>query len=119
MQFVLGLLGLINCFLNRAFNVSCDWSLLHQEISIFLNIFHQNGYPHRIFSNCVKKIINNKLNPKAKDENSKNENNRCITLPYVGNASLVLKKLLSPNLKKYIIIAMLTLDHLKFPIIFH
>ena len=28
------------------------------------------------------------------DQSSKNENNRCITLPYVGNASLVFKKAL-------------------------
>ena len=36
-------IGLINCFLNRAFNVCSNWSLFHQRISIFKNIFHQNG----------------------------------------------------------------------------
>ena len=33
-------------------------------------------------------------------QNSKNENNRCITLPYERNAFLVFKKLVSPNLKE-------------------
>ena len=35
-------------------------------------------------------IIN--LVKKAKHENSKNKNNKSVTLPYVGNASLVFKK---------------------------
>ena len=42
---------LIDCFLKRVFNVCSVWSLLHQEIFILKNIFHQNGY--RIFYNCV------------------------------------------------------------------
>ena len=63
------------------------------------NIFHRNGYPYRIFYDCVNKFFSNKLIPKA-DQISKNENNRCITLPYVGSASLVFKKPLSPSLKE-------------------
>ena len=84
-------MGLINCFLNRTFNICSNWSLFHQEIYILSNIFHQNGCPYRIFYNGVNKFINNKLSPKAKDQNSKNENNRCIALPYVGNASSIFK----------------------------
>ena len=32
-------IGLINCFLNRAFNVCSNWSLFHQEISISKTYF--------------------------------------------------------------------------------
>ena len=64
------------------------------------NIFHQNGYPYRIVDNCVKFFINNKHNPKAKDQNSKSNNNRCIMLPYVGNASLVFIKALITQFKR-------------------
>ena len=116
MQFVLGI-GLINCFLNRAFDVCSNWSLFHHENSILKNIFHRNG--HKIFDNCVNKFLKNKLNSKAKDKNSNNENNRCTTFPYIGNASLVFKKLLSPRLKELIIIVIFILDHLRFIIIFN
>ena len=85
-------IGLINCYLNRAFNVCSNWSLFHQEISILKNIYHQNGYPNRILYSWANKFLNNKFNPKAKDQNSKNENYRCMTLPYVGNASLFFTK---------------------------
>ena len=61
-------------------------------MSISKDIFHQNEHPYGIFNNCENKFINNKLNPKAEKRNSKNENNRCETLPYVGNVSQVLKK---------------------------
>ena len=47
-----------------------------------------------------------------------NENNKCIALPYVGNASSVFKKHLSPSLKEYIIIVILTFDHIKFQLFF-
>ena len=42
-------IGLIKCFINRAFNVCGNWSLFHQEMSILKDIFHQNRYPYRIF----------------------------------------------------------------------
>ena len=54
---------------------------------------------NRMLDNCVNIFHNNKLNLKAKDQNSKNENNRCITLPYVGNASLVFNKALITQFK--------------------
>ena len=55
---------------------------------IYRKKFHQDGYPYRMFDNCVNKFFSNKFNPKAKDQSSKKENNRCIILPYVGNASI-------------------------------
>ena len=62
---------LINSLLNRVYNVCSIWLLFHQEISFLKNIFHTNGYPHRIFHHCGNKFLNNKLNQRAKDQNSK------------------------------------------------
>ena len=45
-------------------------------------------------------FFNNKLCPKAKNKNSKNENNRCTTLSYAGNASLVFKKAFITQFKR-------------------
>ena len=47
-----------NCLLNRAFNVCGNWSLFHQDISIFINIFHQDNS----FCVCVNEFLKNQYN---------------------------------------------------------
>ena len=47
----------------------------------------------------VNKFLSNKINPKLKEQNSKNENNRCMILLYVGNASLYFKTALITQFK--------------------
>ena len=86
-------IGLINSSLNRAFNVSSNWSLFHREISICKEYLIEMDI-HIEFFRIVS--INFSLANLIQRQKNKmaDESNRCITLPYVGNASLVFKKAL-------------------------
>ena len=55
---------------------------------------------HIEFFMTVNKFFYPKLHPKANEQNGKNEDNGCLTLPYVANASLVFKKALFTLFKK-------------------
>ena len=83
-------IGLIHCFLNRAYRICSDWSLLHDEFSHLQKIFMSNGYPSHVFQKCLKIFLDKKF---SGTESSSQAPVECtVVLPYFGKSSLIFKK---------------------------
>lgn len=61
-------IGLVRCFLHRAFSICGSWELFHNEIKRLTRLFGINGYPRpivsritRLISFCVKSWINDRV----------------------------------------------------------
>ena len=88
-------LGLITCFLNRAYVVCSTWSVFHIEVSKLKDIFGQNGYSGDIFEKCVSRFLLRKRSGDDKRDDMDDEKHWVISIPYVGHASDNFKKRLS------------------------
>jgi hypothetical protein len=95
-------LGLISCLLNRAFVVCSSWSIFHSEIENLRSIFTNNGYPKRVFDNCVSSFFSKKFE-RNQTELVKETSTIpfVIQLPYVGHPSLNFKKQLTNLYRKF------------------
>ena len=87
-------LGLITCFLNRAYVICSSWSLFHSEVKELKNIFKKNGYPGHIFDRQVNKFVNKKMSNTVNGDISANDDFKSYSLciPYVGHASFNFRK---------------------------
>ena len=118
--------GLINCFLNRAFNV-CSSSLLFQkEVEILKSIFLRNSYTSSFF----KKIYDDFMSKKGEtlppvDETEENTQMKVsVRLPFIGKCSTVFSRSLCSLVKdtfdvklrtSYTVVKLQTLFQLKSP----
>lgn len=86
-------LGLITCFINRAYTVCSTWHLFDQELKCLMGIFRSNGYPQMIFDKCVRAFLDKKHSqPQVKVVPVDLEYTPIITIPYTGYPSLNFKK---------------------------
>ena len=53
----------ISTLLHRAFMLTSDWQLFHEEIKFLSTYFKNNCYPSKLFHNNVKRFLNKKLSP--------------------------------------------------------
>ena len=93
-------IGLIFCFLHRAYNICSSWCLLDKEFKYLEKLFFDNGYPVHVFQQCVRKFLSAKFIPQLitpKDFQFKN----VIHIPYVGKSSILFKRRLEKLFKNY------------------
>ena len=90
--------GLIYCLLHRAYVICSSWKLFHDEIYKLSNICNLNGYTKNFFYKCVNNFVNNKL---TCNTSSKSEHKHIISIPYIGNSSVIFKKQLCKLFKSY------------------
>ena len=56
----------ISTLLHRAFTLTTDWQLFHNEIEFLSTFFKNNCYPSKLFYDSVKTFLNKKLSPPVK-----------------------------------------------------
>ena len=94
--------GLIKGFIHRAFHLSSDWMLFHNEINQIRDILTFNGYPHWWLERAVRNFLNTELAGGGKKEmlEDQSKNYDVIKLPYYGQCSLSLKRSINKILRK-------------------
>ena len=86
-------LGLITCFINRAYTVCSTWKLFDGEVERLKSIFMSNGYPLQFFSKCVSSFLDKKMTQTVKRVVPVDvEFVPIICLPYTGHPSLNFKR---------------------------
>ena len=95
--------GLIFTLLFRFYSICSNWKLFHLEINKLKSILLFNGYPQRFIDICVKKFLL-KIHNKDVIENEKEDDKTILTLslPFLGNMSLKMKKNLNKIIKENI-----------------
>ena len=94
-------IGLIKCFLNRAYVVCSSWSLFHKEILTLRDVFSNNGYPIDLFEKCVNQFLTKKLSSSTKNVDSVDEDSSfTLCIPYIGSQSIQFKKQLCNIFRK-------------------
>ena len=95
--------GLIFTLLFRIFSICSNWTLMHIEISKLTKILLFNGYPLAIITKCITqfmdKIHENRENKNKNKSNSGSEKIISLFLPYLGEASIKLKRSISRHIK--------------------
>ena len=94
-------IGLIQCFLHRAYSICSDWSLFDKEVSFLENLFSLNGYSTHLIQSCVNRFVSRKvqvqpnLPPKA-------DSVECIfCIPYIGQPSIIYARKIKQIFKRY------------------
>ena len=84
-------LGIIYCFLNRAFLCCSSFTLFHKEAMFLKDLLNKNGYPFSVFYKCLNHFLNNvfSTNPTNKVDN---QSNYVLCIPFLGKPSLIYKK---------------------------
>ena len=93
-------LGLITCFLNRAYVVCSNWSLFHDEVAFLKSMFKKNGYPQAVFESCVNKFLSKKKDSLNPDPDLNEDSHPSVmSVPYFAHISVTFKKQLRASLK--------------------
>ena len=89
-------LGLITCFINRAYTVCSTWKLFDGEIERLKSIFSSNGYPLQFFEKCLNSFLTKKLSMNTNRIVSVDQEFiPIICLPYTGYPSINFRKRLT------------------------
>lgn len=89
--------GLLATLINRAYNVCSTWKNFHNELDKLIDIFKDNGYPLCFIQNCIKSYLDNKFNPKSKEDT---KYDLTIKVPFFGIQSVYFKKRLQSIIKR-------------------
>ena len=89
----------ISTLLNRAYNLSSDYKLLHFEFEFLRKFFSSNGYPAKLIDAQIRKFMDKMHSPKTVTAD-KNEKVMYFSLPYFGHQSEKMKIELSKYLSK-------------------
>ena len=81
----------ITTLLHRAFNICSNFHLLHHEFLFLRNFFEQNGFPELLVQSKINKFLNSKYKRGQTVEDSPEDINFFISLPYFGLQSEKLK----------------------------
>ena len=88
-----------NTLLHRAYNICSNWSKFHEEIEFLTSYFKKNCYQSHVFPSAVRKFLENIFNPKAPSFDVPKKT-VFVSLPYMGNFSLTVRKELTSCLSK-------------------
>ena len=86
---------------HRAFHISSDWTLFHNEITFLQTFFSHNYYPSSFFYKHLNKFLNNTLDPPMKIPTVL-PLPIYIKIPFLGKLSAQLHKDLYSSIKKHI-----------------
>ena len=93
-------MGIIKCFLNRAWTICSTYNGFHNEVTNLLSIFSKNGYPDSLFYCILNKFMNKKFIDEENCNVEKIEFKYCMKIPFVGKISQKLKNDLQNLYKK-------------------
>ena len=88
-------IGLVKCFLSRAWTVCSTYQRLHEEIDKLKSIFTANGYPLQFVEGIINRFMHEKLDKsgtshKAIDDDC--EKRFILKVPYIGKPSIEFKR---------------------------
>ena len=93
--------GLIKCLIHRAFHLSSNWHVFHNEVTRLYDILTFNGYPRWWLERTLKNFLNTNLGHNDATETRNDDRNYTVVkLPYYGQCSLSLKRNLNKLLRK-------------------
>lgn len=64
-------IGTINGLLHRAYRISSNWALFHEETARLKQMLTNNNFPMALIDNTIKKFLANKLRTEHNQENNK------------------------------------------------
>jgi hypothetical protein len=91
--------GLMNCLLNRAWNICSSRARFEEEVKKLKSIFEQNGYSGNLFSNKAKSFVDKKSVPNLQNSADEEGKTYLIMIPYIGKSSLLFKRKLMEIIK--------------------
>ena len=94
-------IGLVMTLLFRSFTLVSSFATFHLEIEKLKDILRKNGYPSGVVSRCVTKFLN-KLYTEKKVFTTVPKLQVQIVLPFLGQASLKVKKQLTNTFSKFL-----------------
>ena len=95
-------IGLIKSLVNRAFNISSIWELIHTELAKIKYCQLSNDYPSGIIDSCINSFLTKKF--ESKDNVSCYDVPKLkvfLKLPYLGSSSDLMKKQIVSLVKKF------------------
>ena len=94
-------IGLISTLIFRGYNICSQMSKFHEEMCYLRNIFKKNGYSENMFDRCLKTFLN-KIYIKKVVEDTVSRKEIYITLPYLGNISLIARTNLQKTARDFL-----------------
>ena len=94
-------IGLISTLIFRGYNIFSQMSKFHEEMCYLRNIFKKNGYSENMFDRCLKTFLN-KIYIKKVVEDTVSRKEIYITLPYLGNISLIARTNLQKTARDFL-----------------
>lgn len=95
--------NLVTNMLNRAYSITSNWTNFSIECNKITEILSKNGYPIEVVTLYIRKFLNSKYfdksNNKRADETRK-ESMKYVSIPYLGQDSLILRKILQKIYKR-------------------
>ena len=89
-------IGLIKSLINRAYNISSSWELIHNELAKIKSCLIGNDYLSGIIDSCINSFLTKKY--EGIDNKPSYDVPKCkvfLKLPYLGSSSDLMKKKLS------------------------
>ena len=95
-------IGLIKSLINRAYNISSSWELIHNELSKIKSCLISNDYPSGIIDSCINSFLTKKY--EGVDNKPSYDVPKCkvfLKLPYLGSSSDRMKKQIVSLVQKF------------------
>lgn len=93
--------GLIFTLLHRAFMISYNFDIFHEEVCNLKNILLRNSYPLFVIDKCVLKFMDRLYTPKPTPQQTQKSGRSVIcSLPFLGKMSLQVKSKLQNIFKE-------------------
>ena len=91
-------IGMIYTLVNRCFQICSNWSMFHQQLILFREIFQKNGHTENFIDRCFKLFLN-RIHI-LKDKVATVEKKPLpLVLPYLGTISLHTRTKLQKSIK--------------------
>ena len=84
--------GLIDTLLFRSYNISADYSILHNEIKYLKTIWQKNSFPLFFSDNCIKNFLDKLFITRKSSNTISDKKEIFICLEFLGKISLQSKK---------------------------
>ena len=95
-------IGLIKSLINRAYNISSSWELIHNELSKIKSCLIGNDYPSGIIDSCINSFLTKKY--EGIESKPSYDVPKCkvfLKLPYLGSSSDRMKKQIVSLVQKF------------------
>ena len=77
-------IGLINCLIHRAFNISSSYLIFHDEINKIKNVLQKNMYPMLVIDNQIKRFLEKQYTTKSNEDTINNNKKYILSYHILG-----------------------------------